>query len=159
MKRSTRLRGVRSMAGRAGTNSPRRRCKGSRKICTKHLFVRQRLRAKDRPRDFAIHTAPSPQRPVKNPARSGPSIGRRRHPCKPTVGFALTGLGAAAGTQIGEPNLATLRHPGRARSRRIRHSPACFPCGPCATPARSLVLCRATAEFRRLAAAPTRAMS
>jgi hypothetical protein len=33
-----------------------------RKVCARHLFLCQRLRAKDRLRDFAIHTAPSPQR-------------------------------------------------------------------------------------------------
>jgi len=38
---------------------------GNRRICATHLFRRQRLRAKDRLRDFAIHTAPSPPRPPR----------------------------------------------------------------------------------------------
>src|SRR5258705_12410479 len=57
-------------------------------------------------------------------------------------GTGLARLGAAAWTEIGKPDVAALRHLGRARSRRTRHLPACFPYGLCATRAPSALRAR-----------------
>src|SRR5260370_3177525 len=58
-------------------------------------------------------------------------------------GTGLARLGAAAWVEIGKPDLAALRHLGRARSRRNPRSPACSPCELCAIPAPSALRARA----------------